>query len=276
MANAGPGNAMAERWPARINHAWRVLGTGLSFAAFGIGGLVLGGLLFLSLLLIREPVRRRVLARRLVQGSFATRVGLMHRLGLMTYEIRGGERLQRNGLLILANHPTLIDVVLLIAQLPNADCVVKQAVARNPFMRGPVRAAGYVSNDDGAGLVDDCIAAVQAGGNLVIFPEGTRTVPGQPLRLQRGAANIAVRGRLDITPVRITCTPPTLTKGQKWYRVPSRRFHVQLEVGEDLPIAPFLNEIGDAPRGDALAARRVTDHLVHYFDFAGDPTRAST
>ena len=125
-------------------------------------------------------------------------------------------------------------------------------------------------------LIDDCIAAVKAGGTLVIFPEGTRTVPGQPLRLQRGAANIAVRGGLDITPVRITCTPLTLTKGQKWYRVPSRRFHVQLEVGEDLPIAPFLNETGDAPRGDALAARRVTDHLAHYFDFAGEPSRAGT
>jgi len=268
---------MAEPRPARLNHAWRVLGTGLSFAAFGLGGLLLGGLLLPVLLWVdRDPARRRARARRLVQASFATHVALMCRLGLMTYEIRGAERLRRNGLLILANHPTLIDVVLLIAQLPNADCVVKQAVASNPFMRGPVRAAGYVSNDDGAGLIDDCIAAVHAGGTLVIFPEGTRTVPGQPLRLQRGAANIAVRGRLDITPVRITCTPPTLTKGQKWYRVPSRRFHVQLEVGEDLPIAPFLNESGDAPRGDAVAARRLTDHLAHYFDFAGDPTRAGT
>ena len=83
-------------------------------------------------------------------------------------------------------------------------------------------------------------------------------------------------GGLDITPVRITCTPLTLTKGQKWYRVPSRRFHVQLEVGEDLPIAPFLAVAGDTPRGDALAARRVTDHLAHYFDFAGEPSRAGT
>lgn len=267
---------MAERWPARFNHAWRVFATGACFAVFGVGGLLLGGLLFPLLFLVGNPVRRRALARRLVQFSFASHVRLMHRLGVMTYEIRGAERLQRNGLLILANHPTLIDVVLLIAQLPNADCVVKQAVACNPFMRGPVRAAGYVSNNDGAGLIDDCIAAVKAGGNLVIFPEGTRTVPGQPLRLQRGAANIAVRGRLDMTPVRITCTPPTLTKGQKWYRVPSRRFHVQLEVGEDLPIAPFLTGAGDSPRGDALAARRVTDHLAHYFDFAGEPSRAGT
>ena len=267
---------MAERWRARLDHAWRVVGTGVSFAAFGIGGLLLGGLLFPLLLLVRHTARRRTLARRLVQFSFASHVALMRWLGVMTYEIRGAERLQRNGLLILANHPTLIDVVLLIAQLPNADCVVKQAVACNPVMRGPVRAAGYVANSDGAGLIDDCIAAVKAGGNLVIFPDGTRTVPGQPLRLQRGAANIAVRGRLDITPVRITCTPPTLTKGQKWYRVPSRRFHVQLEVGEDLPIAPFLTGADDTPRGDALAARRVTDHLAHYFDFAGEPSRAGT
>lgn len=265
---------MASGPGARLNHAWRVVGTGLSFLAFGVGGL-LGGLLFPLLLLVRDRRRRQCIARKVVQASFATHVGIMHRLGVLTYEIRGLERLQRDGLLILANHPTLIDVVFLISLLPNADCVVKRAVATNPCMRGPVRAAGYVSNDDGAGLVDDCIAAVRAGGNLVIFPEGTRSVPGQPPRLQRGAANIAVRGRLDITPVRITCTPPTLTKGQKWYRVPPRRFHVQLEVGEDISIAPFLDDAG-TPKGEALAARRVTDHLTRYFDMSGDPRSAGT
>ncbi|BCX45886.1 MULTISPECIES: lysophospholipid acyltransferase family protein [Stenotrophomonas] len=259
----------------RLDHAWRVLGTGLSFAAFGVGGLLLGVLVMPVLLLMRDPVVRRRRARRVVQVAFASHLRLMRALGVMTYQIEGGERLQRDGLLVLANHPTLIDVVCLISLLPNADCVVKRAVACNPFMRGPVRAAGYIANDDGAGLVDDCVAAVHAGGTLVIFPEGTRSVPGQPPRLQRGAANIAVRGRLDITPVRITCTPPTLTKGQKWYRVPSRRFHVRLQIGEDIPIAPFLAD-DDSPRGDALAARRVTEHLSRYFDLSGDPPRAST
>ena len=259
----------------RLNHAWRVLGTGLSFLAFGLGGLLLGALLFPLLSLIGNRRRRRSIARRLVQLSFAIHIDIMYRLGVLTYEIRGRERLRRNGLLILANHPTLIDVVFLVSLLPNADCVVKQAVARNPFMRGPVRAAGYIANDDGAGLVDECIAAVRAGGNLVIFPEGTRTVPGQPPRLQRGAANIAVRGRLDITPVRIICTPPTLTKGQKWYKVPDRRFHVQVEIGQDIPIAQFLTDAGTS-KGDALAVRHVIDYLTRYFDMSGDPARAGT
>ena len=109
---------MAERWQARLDHAWRVIGTGLSFAVFGIGGLLLGGLLLPLLLLVRHTARRRTLARRLVQFSFASHVALMRWLGVMTYEIRGAERLQRNGLLILANHPTLIDVVLLSPSFP--------------------------------------------------------------------------------------------------------------------------------------------------------------
>lgn len=262
----------------RLGHAWRVFGTGLSFLAFGVGGLFLGVcVLPLMLVLIRDEERRRRWARRAVQASFAAHVELMRCLGLMTYEIRGRERLQRDGLLILANHPTLIDVVLLVSLLPNADCVVKSAVARNTFMKGPVRAAGYVANDDGAELIEDCIAAVRAGGNLVIFPEGTRTRPGEPLKLQRGAANIAVRGRLDITPVRIRCSPLTLGKGEKWYRVPPVRFHMVIDVQEDLPIAPFLNGMeGGSPSagGEALAARRLTEHLANYF--AGDPSRAGT
>lgn len=268
---------MADHGGQRLDRAWRILATGLSFVAFGLGGLLLGGLVLPLLLgVVRDPQRRQRLARRLVQQAFAGHVALMHRLGVLTYQIEGRERLDRQGLLVLANHPTLIDVVFLVSLLPNADCVVKRAVALNPFMRGPVRAAGYVSNDDGAGLVDDCIGAVRAGGNLVIFPEGTRSVPGQPPRLQRGAANIAVRGRFDITPVTITCVPATLSKGQKWYRVPSRRFHIRVQVGEDIPIAPFLSAADQGLRGDALAARRVTDHLTRYFDMSGDTRRAGT
>lgn len=258
---------MAEGVPAgtmggRLNHGWRIVATGLSFLAFGVGGLLLGLLAFPAInLLIRDPARRRRMARRLVQRSFAFHVELMRRLGVLTYEIRGRERLQRDGLLILANHPALIDVVFLVSLLPNADCVVKSSLARNPFTRGPVRAAGYVCNENGAGLIDDCIAAVRRGGNLVIFPEGTRTRRDAALRLQRGAANIAVRGALDITPVRLSYSPMTLGKGEKWYRVPARRFHVVVDVQPDLEIAPFM----EGGSGEAVAARRLTDQLTQYF-----------
>jgi 1-acyl-sn-glycerol-3-phosphate acyltransferase len=266
----------AEALLRGLDRAWRVLATGLSFAAFGLGGLVAGVVVApLMLVLVRDPACRRRLARRGVQRGFALQVAIMRRLGVLTVSVSGAARLQREGLLVLANHPTLIDVVLLVALLPDADCVVKRAVARNPFMRATVRAAGYIVNDDGPALVEAGIATVRGGGCLVIFPEGTRSEPGQPLKLRRGAANIAVRGRRDITPVRIRCTPPTLEKGRKWYRVPPRRFHVSLEVGEDIPIGTFIDEDA-AAGGEALAARRVTDHLTRYFQPCGELPRAGT
>ncbi len=246
----------------KLGHAWRVLGTALSFAAFGLGGVLLGLLVFpLLRLAVRDRARLGRLARRLVQASFAGHVWLMRRLGVMSWEFHGAERLRRPGLLVLANHPTLIDVVCLIGMIEEADCVVKSRLATNPFTRGPLRAAGYIFNDNGAGLIQDCIDSVRAGKNLVIFPEGTRTPRGEVLGpLQRGAANIAIRGALDVTPVLIRCTPPTLGKGEKWYRVPSRRFHIRIEVLPDIPVAPFL-----ADSAEALAARRLTEHLETTF-----------
>jgi len=139
--------------------------------------------------------------------------------------------------------------------------VVKSGLARNPFTRGPVLATGWVRNDSGAAMVDDCIASLRAGNNLIIFPEGTRTRPGQPLQLQRGAANVAVRGGFALTPVVIRCEPPTLTKGEKWYHVPVRRPRFVIDVHPDVPPAQWVAPGTD----DAMAVRRLTQSLFEFF-----------
>ncbi len=180
---------------------------------------------------------------------------------MLRYRVEGVEKLSRTGLLILANHPTLIDVVFLISLIPNADCVVKASLAKNPFTRGPVRATGYVSNDSGPGLVEDCIASLKAGNNLIIFPEGTRTRLNRPMQLQRGAANIAVRGRCDITPVTIRCEPLGLNKEAAWWQVPPGPMNFAIQVQDDISIAPLIAQAGS----EALAARQVTAHLLDYF-----------
>src|SRR5690606_3555824 len=106
--------------------------------------------------------------------------------------VQGEHLLQRPGLLVLANHPCLIDVVFLIAFTPNPDCIVKGGLLANPAMRGYLRLTGFLRNDRGAELIEDARSSLAAGSALIIFPEGTRTQPGQPLQFQRGAANVAL------------------------------------------------------------------------------------
>jgi len=264
---------MAEwlRWPGRL---WRVFATALAFACFGIGGLLLWLVVFpLQTLLLRDPARRQRAARTVVQAVFRLFVGWMRWLGLIRYEVHGVEKLQRRGLLILANHPTLIDVAFLIGLVPNACCVVKSTLAGHPCTRGPVRATGYICNNPGADLLLACTDTLAAGSNLIIFPEGTRSRPGQALKMQRGAAQIALRGGIDITPVRIQCEPLGLYKGQPWWTVAKRPLRFTLEVGDDLPTAPVLEAAGGE---HGRAARRLTESLIQFFSEPTRPPKAVT
>lgn len=246
-----------------LRRGWRVPATALAFGSFGIGGLVLGLLYFpLLQLCLRDEQRRRAHARATVRFIFGRFIAFMRVLGLISYQIEGLPRLERQGLLILANHPSLIDVVFLISLVRNADCVVRSGLADNPFTRGPVRAAGYIRNEGGAELLQACIASLRKRGNLVIFPEGTRSRPGEPLKMQRGAAQIATRGACDITPVTIRCQPAGLSKGRPWWKTAACPLHFSISVGEDIAVAPFLERAAGEP---ALAARHLTAYLQDYF-----------
>ena len=250
----------------QLDYYWRVFATGLCFSVFGLGGVVIGGVVLPGLLLLhRNPHTRQAKAQQLIHRSFAGFVEMMRRVGIMTYEIHGLEKLATSrGEIIVANHPTLVDVVMLISMMSRADCIVKKALWQNPFTRGPVQAAGYILNDDSNRLVDACVQRLQAGdASLIIFPEGTRTVKDQRLNeFQRGAANIAVRSGASFRPVIIRCQPSTLSKNEKWYQVPSRPFHVTIDVREPLPITAIVQE----STSSSMAARRVNELLYRYFD----------
>ena len=99
------------------------------------------------------------------------------------------------GNLIVANHPTLLDVVFLVSLLPTTLCVVKKAAWSNPFFTGVMWATGYIQSDDPIDLIADCVNSFQHENNLLIFPEATRTVPGRPMKLMRGAASVIVKSR---------------------------------------------------------------------------------
>jgi 1-acyl-sn-glycerol-3-phosphate acyltransferase len=138
--------------------------------------------------------------------------------------------------------------------------VVKQSLWDNPSMRGPIRAAGYISNSGSMDMLDEAAAALHSGQTLVIFPEGTRTMPGHSPQFHRGAAAIAIRGARVVTPVAISVSPTTLTKAEPWYSIPSRRFHLRLRVGEDIDPQHF-HTLGPAP----VASRKLNDALHQHF-----------
>jgi 1-acyl-sn-glycerol-3-phosphate acyltransferase len=241
----------------------RIAGSGFLFSLFGIGAIVLAAVLLpAARLRARADEPADLVAQRWISRAFASFIAVGRWIRIWDFEVVGFDRLRDRGLLIVANHPTLIDVVLLLARVPQCDCVVKRAAWRNPALAGIVRAAGYVPNDDGAAMIDACVERMRAGRSLLLFPEGSRSPDVGFRRFERGAAHVAIRSGRPLLPVFIDCQPPALKKGQPWYALPNALMRFRLEVGE--PIDPSdLIDPGDPIR---ISARHVNAAILRHFE----------
>lgn len=257
----GTGVVTMTKWWDR---PWRTLATGLCFACFSCGALAQSLFVFplYRLVLGRNPQTQEKV-RHLQQKRFAGFVRMMEGLGLIRVTLHNSALLEKaEGKLVIANHPTLIDVVILFALLPRANCVVKSDLWRSPFVRGVMQSGGFISNGSADELLSGCKEALTDGQAVLIFPEGSRTTPGEPLQFKRGVANVAVRTEAPLLTVFITCKPLTLVKGEKWYQIPPSRALIDVYCKEVLESGELVEDFDDKP----LAARQLTAYLQEYFE----------
>jgi 1-acyl-sn-glycerol-3-phosphate acyltransferase len=247
----------------RLNYLWRLAATAFAYTAFAAGGIVLAyAVIPIVSLATPRGLRREQRIQYLVHLAFRLFVLCMRGLGLMALRVDGESVLTScRGKLIVANHPTLIDVVVLVSLNPRVHCMVKPGLWRNPFLKGVVASAGYINSELPINeLIAAAARALGSGSNLLIFPEGTRTQPGAPLRFQRGFANIAIKAAAPIQTAIISCTPAMLTKNLPWYAIPVERPVMHVTAGACLDVSDTLRHMTRP-----LAARRIVGDLETYF-----------
>lgn len=224
--------------------------TGFLFVVFGLAGLLFY-FPFGPWLRFRhkDPTERRQAARRLVAGWFGIFLRLCEALGTIRVVVKNPEALRAPGLLLAPNHPSLLDIVVLLSLLPNGTTVVKESLVHNFFTRAPIRNAGYLPNTLGAEAVEHAREELASGASLVIFPEGTRTPCDLPEgtypRMHRGIAVLALETDTPLTPVRITARPRWLTKEVAWWHLPDEPMTLTVEVLPSLAVHPYRNRYND-------------------------------
>jgi 1-acyl-sn-glycerol-3-phosphate acyltransferase len=231
-----------------LGYAWRVFAKWLSFFIFGLGTLILVTAVFPLLRLVFHPRSRfQKKARGLVSFSFRLFVWIMTTLGAVRLEVEDKLR-YRNlaGKIVAANHPSLLDVVMLLALIPNGDCIVRGGLSKT-IVSGITRQLYIPNNIDLEKLLEDCQRSLKEGNCIIIFPEGTRTPRHGTGVYKKGAARISLYSGCPVAPVRIGGNDKYgLGKGDPWTGVnPQGRYIYRFSMQKELFPGPY----GKTPGG---------------------------
>ncbi|HKA15522.1 MAG TPA: lysophospholipid acyltransferase family protein [Myxococcota bacterium] len=245
---------------------YRVALRALGFASFGVVSLTLG-LVVLPLQRLAGRWRQRgesaeIRAQRAIHRGMRLWVRFGNLSGFAKVSVHGVDALRSGPVVIVANHPSLIDTPILLSVLPQADLIVNTAWGDNPFLRHCVDGAGYLRAERGAVMVRHAIERLRAGRTLLVYPEGSRTPPEGLRAFERGAAQIALLAGCQIVPVVICADPRALMKGQPFADVPEQCPEWRVEVGPPIHPADYLRR----GEGSSAAARRITAALQEYFE----------
>lgn len=182
------------------------------------------------------PWRTAVLARLWARLALA---GLRWLCGIRLV-VLGREHLPPRGpMLIAAEHQSAFDTIVWHILVPAPAYVVKRELMRLPLFGPLLRHGGQIGLDRAAGaaalrgLVRDTERAVAEGRPVVIFPQGTRTPPGERVPLQPGIAAQAARTHLPVIPV-------ATDSGRCWGRRAFRKRPGTIRIIVGPPIPPGL------------------------------------
>jgi len=262
-----------------VLRVWHVLVVRLCFLLFGVGGLLMSWLLFPALRLLPGGKSARVRrARAIVRSCFWLLARVLESTGVMRLEVTGREHLQDcGGKIVLANHPTYIDVVILQSMIPHCNCIIKAALWDGMTYGSVLRTANFIRNDEAETMIADCAAALKAGEPLLVFPEGTRTEVGKKVKFLRGSAHIVLAAQVPVIPVILSCTPPALSKSHRWYQVPGETFTVRVQILPPQPPETLVKTFAAGGNPDNMSARELTAVLENFFtqqlDAAGRENR---
>ena len=200
-------------WSGLMIRFWRGFLVVSAFVVFGIASLILG--------LIYIPI-----GKIFIKNKRKTFSHLIHKLWcsythflmwLRIFKLNLYNITPLNGKIIVATHPSFIDILILIGLYDNSLCLAKKELLNNIFLKNIIKNVYIPNNIELDEFKQICTDALNDGYNIIIFPTGTRTCKGEELKIHKGAAALQISSGVDIIPIKMECDYSFLQKGKPIY-----------------------------------------------------------
>ena len=203
---------------------------------FGVGSLVLGFLVFPTVkFFVQNSKNYKIICAKTV--NFLWRILVKYLEYSEIIKINFDKKISEiKNKIIVSSHPSYIDVLLLIALVPNSLCLAKNSLLNNFFMKNIVKSL-YITND---GTVEDFLnkskSALEGDFNVIIFPTGKRIDDGEEVHIHKGAAQLSILSGYPIVPLKITTTEPFLTKNHSLFQIGEKTVIFDIKIQDEIRV----------------------------------------
>ncbi|MAW53646.1 MAG: 1-acyl-sn-glycerol-3-phosphate acyltransferase [Geminicoccus sp.] len=168
----------------------------------------------------------------------------------VTWKVEGLENLPKNPYILASKHQSFFDTVVWSLLIPDAAYVMKEELLSQPIFGWFIRRLDIVALDRSAGLSSlkkllvDSAAKADQGLPVIIFPEGTRTIPGVKGRYHPGVAAMYEKLALPVVPVG-TDSGVFWDRGFKGLKAGQITVSIQPPIMPGLDKRTFLNSVSN-------------------------------
>lgn len=219
--------------------------------------LILGSARLILICAVSARARHKQIGRLAIMQVFRAYLAALHHLNIVRIDVSELDRLAGEpGLILAPNHPSLLDALLVTSRFPDVVCVMKAQVLRSLLFGQGAKIAGYIPNEPVREMVNIASEELRRGSHLLLFPEGTRTVPSSSISLKGSLAVIAKRARAPVQTLLIQTDSNFLGKSWCMRQVPDFPVHFRVRLGKRFAppsdVKQFMHELEDYFKADLL------------------------
>jgi 1-acyl-sn-glycerol-3-phosphate acyltransferase len=155
-----------------------------------------------------------------VPGQFLRRIGIGLGMCYRPWKFRVEGKWPSSGgpFVVVANHQSLLDIVMLSRMPREMKWIAKEELFRIPWIGWMLRLTGDIAvrrgdAESGGEAIQKAKVYLQRGMSVMIFPEGTRSKDARLLPFKKGAFRLAIDSGVPVLPVAISGTAAGFTKG---------------------------------------------------------------